>query len=247
VRNDLHGLAQIVAPALFGNDGLVDAAGSPVVIAGETRGGETLIVAEVQIGFRAIVSDEDLAVLIRRHRPGINVEVWIALLEGDPEPAAFEQAAHRSCCDALPERRNHTARYKNIFRAGPQGAQLPPEESAYESLCSEKMSVSNHGSRSEFMTGNFCRRRSGVVEVALGKPPRRDRRFRLRRGSSANISDQSRCPSSLAMARFGRRAAFPHARYRLAHQRSERRNRSRRRRCESRSRANEAARGVRFV
>ena len=35
VGNNLHGLAEVVAAALFANDGFVDAAGGPVIVAAE--------------------------------------------------------------------------------------------------------------------------------------------------------------------------------------------------------------------
>ena len=135
VRNYLDGLAQIIAAALFGDDGFVEAAGGPVVVARQMRGSEALVVAEVEIGFGAVVGDEHFAVLIGRHGAGINVQVGIALLEGNAKAAAFEQAAHRGRCNAFSERRNHATRHKNIFRGGPQGPlEYPPGESAYKTL-----------------------------------------------------------------------------------------------------------------
>jgi hypothetical protein len=59
VRNDLHGLAQIVAAALLGDDGFVDTTGRPVIVAGELAMSEALIVTEVEVGLGAIVGDED--------------------------------------------------------------------------------------------------------------------------------------------------------------------------------------------
>ena len=123
VRDHLHRLAEIIAAALLGDDGFVDAAGGPVMVARQVRGGEALVMAEVEIGFRAVVGDEHFAVLIGRHRAGIDVQVGIALLEGNSEAAAFQQAADRSRCHALAEGRNHAARNKDILRAGPQSAQ----------------------------------------------------------------------------------------------------------------------------
>ena len=38
VRNHLHGLAEIIAAALFGENRFVDAAGGPVVVAGKLGG-----------------------------------------------------------------------------------------------------------------------------------------------------------------------------------------------------------------
>ena len=73
VRNDLDGLAQIVAAALLGDDLLVDAAGGQIVVAGQPGVGEALVVAEVEIGFGAVVGDENLAVLEGRHGSRIDV------------------------------------------------------------------------------------------------------------------------------------------------------------------------------
>ena len=120
VRNHLHGLAEIVAAAFFRDDRFVDAAGGPVMVAGEMRGGEALVVAEVEIGFRAVVRDKHFAVLIGRHCPGINVQVGIALLEGDFQAAAFKQASNRRRRYALSKRGNYAARHKDVLRAGPQ-------------------------------------------------------------------------------------------------------------------------------
>ena len=86
-----------------------------LVVAREMRGSEAFVVAEVEIGFGAVVSDENFTVLIGRHGAGINVEVGIALLEGDAKTAAFEQAAHRGRRYTFPERRNHATRHKNVF------------------------------------------------------------------------------------------------------------------------------------
>src|SRR5579884_698233 len=96
VGNDLHGLAEIVAAALFGNDLLVNAAGGPVIVAAEAGVGEALVMAEVEIGFGAVVGDENFAVLKRGHGAGVNVEVRVKLHQSDLEPAAFEQASDRS-------------------------------------------------------------------------------------------------------------------------------------------------------
>jgi hypothetical protein len=91
---------------------------------------KTLVVPEVEIGFGTIVGDEYLAVLIGRHRPGVYVQIGIALLEGNPESAALKQAAHRGGRNTFTKGRNHAARNKDVFRAGPQGARFPPGEAA---------------------------------------------------------------------------------------------------------------------
>ncbi len=91
--NDLDGFAEVVAAALLGDDLLVDAAGGPVIVAGKLGVGEALVVAEVEVGFGAVVGDEDFAVLEGRHGAGVDVEIRVELHQVDFEPAAFEQAA----------------------------------------------------------------------------------------------------------------------------------------------------------
>ncbi len=93
--NHLDGLAQVVAAAFLQDDLLVDAAGGVVVVAGERRVSEALIVAEVEVGFSPVVGDEDFAVLEGRHGAGIDVEVGVELHQVDAEAAALEQAADR--------------------------------------------------------------------------------------------------------------------------------------------------------
>src|SRR5207253_678128 len=61
VRDDLHGLAEVVAAPLLGDDALIDAAGGEVVAPRGAHGGETLVVAEVEIGLGAVIGDVDLA------------------------------------------------------------------------------------------------------------------------------------------------------------------------------------------
>src|SRR5271155_2824359 len=134
VRNYLHGLAEIIAAAFLGENGFVDPAGGPIVIASQLRIGEALVVAQIEIGFRAVIGHENFAVLIRAHRAGINVQVGIALLEGNFEAAAFEQAAHGGCCDTFSKGRNHAARYKDILRAASQVSEIPPLRCAYTAL-----------------------------------------------------------------------------------------------------------------
>ena len=101
VRNDLDGLAEIIAAALLGQNGFVDAAGGPVVVAGKLGVGKTFVMAEVEIGFGAVFGDEDFSMLKRAHRAGIDVQVWIAFLKGDFETATFEETTDGGSCNAL--------------------------------------------------------------------------------------------------------------------------------------------------
>jgi len=62
-------------------DVLIDAAGGDVVALARRIAGEALVMPEVEVGLGAVVGDEDLAVLIGRHRAGIDVEIRIELAQ----------------------------------------------------------------------------------------------------------------------------------------------------------------------
>ena len=95
MRNDLNGGAEIVAAPLLGEDFLIDAAGGDVVLARRRPPGEALVMAEVEIGLGAVIGDEDLAMLVRRHRARIDVEIGIELAQPDFVAACLQQRAER--------------------------------------------------------------------------------------------------------------------------------------------------------
>ena len=103
VGNDLNGRAEIIAAALLGENVLIDAAGGDVVHARRRPPGEALIVAEVEIGLRPVVGDEDFAVLIGRHRARIDIQIRVELAQPDLVSARLQQRAERRRCETLAE------------------------------------------------------------------------------------------------------------------------------------------------
>jgi len=95
VRDDLHGLAQVVASALRREHCLVDAAGGGVGVARQRLVDEPLVVAQVEVGLAAVVGDEHLTVLERVHRAGVDVDVRVELLHGDPQATHLQQTTQR--------------------------------------------------------------------------------------------------------------------------------------------------------
>jgi hypothetical protein len=89
VRNHLHRLAKIIAAAFAGNDVLVNAPGCQVIALGQMGVSESLVMAKVQVGFRAIVGHEYFTMLKGAHGARIDVEIRVEFLERDPEAAAF--------------------------------------------------------------------------------------------------------------------------------------------------------------
>ena len=59
--------------------------------------------ADIQIGLRAVVGHEDLAVLERVHRAWIDVQVRIQLLHAHPQAAHLQQAAEAGSGEPLAE------------------------------------------------------------------------------------------------------------------------------------------------
>ena len=114
VRDHLDGAAQIVALALAAEHGPVDPAGRDAVRGARRHVGEALVVAEVEVGLGPVVGHEHLAVLVGRHRAGIDVEVGVQLAEADPVAAELEQRAEGGGGEALAERAHDAAGDENV-------------------------------------------------------------------------------------------------------------------------------------
>ena len=115
VRDDLDRLAEVVAAAFLLDDGPVDLPGRDVVVPGEVHIEEPLVVAEVQVDLRAVVEDEHLAVLVRIHRPRVDVQVGIDLDRTDLQTLRLQEDADRRGADSLPEARQNATRDDDIF------------------------------------------------------------------------------------------------------------------------------------
>ena len=128
VRDDLHRLAQVVAAPLLLDHRLVDLAGGEVVLALHDPRGEALVVAEVEVGLGAVVGDEHLAVLERRHGAGVDVDVGVDLEHGDRVAVGLDQGAERRRRDALAEPGNHAAGDEHVLggHTSPQLSEIGP-------------------------------------------------------------------------------------------------------------------------
>ena len=94
VWHHLYGLAQVVAAALLVYHGLVyPACGQRVCLCG-LYACETLVVAEVKVGFHAVYGHIALSVLIGVERARVYVYVRVELLDGDVVASCLEQLAY---------------------------------------------------------------------------------------------------------------------------------------------------------
>src|ERR1035437_2544479 len=81
----------------------VDLPGGDVRRAAQLDVEEPLVVPDIQVGLRAVIGDEHLAVLERVHRAGIDVEVRVELLHADPQSPQLEQPPETRGSKALAE------------------------------------------------------------------------------------------------------------------------------------------------
>ncbi|SPW25903.1 Uncharacterised protein [Edwardsiella tarda] len=116
MRDHLHGGAQIVAAALFAQHIGVDTPGGEVIAAGHLGANETLVVTQVQIGFRAVFGDENFPVLDRAHGTRIDVDVRVELHHGYIEATGFKNGRQGGCGNAFTQRGYDPAGHKNIIR-----------------------------------------------------------------------------------------------------------------------------------
>src|SRR5439155_20945513 len=119
MRDHLDGLAEVIATALLREHRRVDRAGREVRASVKIRIEEPLVVPEVEIGLGSVVQDEDLAVLEGVHRPRIDVDVRVELLEHDLESARREKSAEGGGRDALAESGGDTTRDEDVLRSLP--------------------------------------------------------------------------------------------------------------------------------
>ena len=109
VRNDLDGLAEVIAAALFLEHVGVDPPRGDRVGLARGHAGEAFVMAQIEVGLGAVIGDEDLAMLERGHRAGVDVQVGIELAQPDREAAGLQQRAERGGGQPLAERRHNTA------------------------------------------------------------------------------------------------------------------------------------------
>ena len=107
--NHLHGAAQIAALALLLDHLAVDAPRGDIVGLARRDAGEALIMAQIQIGLRAVVGDIDFAMLERAHRARIDIQIGIEFAQTDFVAARLKQRAKGGGRQTFSEGRDHAA------------------------------------------------------------------------------------------------------------------------------------------
>ena len=127
--------------------------------------------AQIEVGLGAVVGDIDFAVLIRTHRPRIDVQIGIELANPDLVPARLEERPEGRRKETFTERRDHAAGDENeprhgAFALGIQGpvAQAPRREKLVEE---QRAYWASGTGESEFCCGSAA----GAVAGAAGVVP----------------------------------------------------------------------------
>ena len=115
MRDHLNGFAEIVSFPFPFDDRFVDLARGGIGGFGKGGEGVAVVVAEIEVGFGAVVGDVDFAVLEGVHRPWIDVEIGVEFEHRDFEAAAFQQMADGCGGEPLSQGGDDSACYENIF------------------------------------------------------------------------------------------------------------------------------------
>ncbi len=91
--NHLHRRAEIVAAPLLGDDPFIDPPGGEIAVPPGGGAHEALVVTQIQVRFRTVCRDEDLAVLERAHGARIDVDIRVELDHRHLEAARLEIGA----------------------------------------------------------------------------------------------------------------------------------------------------------
>jgi hypothetical protein len=84
--DDLYGRAQVFALSFLVKHLPIYFPGGYAVVFAEVFVYKAFVMAQVQVGFRAVLGNENLAVLEGAHGAGVNVNVRVKFLDGDLIP-----------------------------------------------------------------------------------------------------------------------------------------------------------------
>lgn len=101
--DNLYGGSQIFPLSFFIDHRLVDFACRHVGGFGQIFVNETFIVSQIKIRFRAVISDKDLAVLVRTHGTGIDIDIRVKFLNGNFVPSVFRRRPREAAVMPFPK------------------------------------------------------------------------------------------------------------------------------------------------
>ena len=115
MRDDLHRTSQEFSVPLLVEDVPVHFTGGQVGILVQILIDESLIVSQIQVGFRTVLGDEYFPVLIRAHGARVNVDIRIQLLSCHLIPSGLQQTSQRSRGNSFAQPGDHASRNENVL------------------------------------------------------------------------------------------------------------------------------------
>ena len=114
MRDDLHGTAEIITAALFGDNVLVDAASGDVVAFGRGASREALVMTQIEVGLGTIIGDEAFAVLIGAHRARINVQIGVEFAKANRVTSGLKESTQSRRRKPFAQRGHHATGDENV-------------------------------------------------------------------------------------------------------------------------------------
>src|SRR5262249_46852375 len=115
VWDDLNGRPEVLPAALLADDRVPDRSRGRVRRGAQILVEKAFVVPDVEVRLGAVLGHEHLAVLERAHRPRIDVDVRVELLDVDLEAARLQQTAERRGGDAFAKRGDDAAGDENML------------------------------------------------------------------------------------------------------------------------------------
>ncbi len=97
----LNSAAKIFAPALLGDDLVIDLSCGKIVVFAKLGIGEPFIMAQVKIGFRTVIGDKHFTMLEGVHGSRVDIYIRIEFLNGHGQPPAFQKHSDGSRCQSF--------------------------------------------------------------------------------------------------------------------------------------------------
>jgi hypothetical protein len=104
VGDHLDRFAKVIAAALLLQHVGIDAARTDRIRLARGDAGEAFVMAEVEVGLRPVIGDEDLAMFEGAHRAGVDVEIGIELAKPDGISPRLQQRPERGGGQTLAKR-----------------------------------------------------------------------------------------------------------------------------------------------
>ena len=77
---------------------------------------EPLIMPQVEVGFHAILRNEHFSMLVRRHGPGVDIQIRVKFLDGYGNVPTFENPTQGSSHNPLTHRTHHATSNEDELR-----------------------------------------------------------------------------------------------------------------------------------